>query len=184
MDCDTLCCIYIISQSTCCKVSIYKWNVICGVFCCIYIISHSTCCKVSIYNKWIVICGVLCCIYIISHSTCCMVSIYNKWIVICGILCCIYIISQFTCCKVSIYNKWIVICCFFPLCIYFAFYMIYCLFQIPYNTPHYRRLKSEQLKADLSSALYDEIQVDIRIYIDLPKKSDHNKHIMGDVCVT
>jgi hypothetical protein len=33
-------------------------------------------------------------------------------------------------------------------------------------------------------SLYDEIQVDIRIYIDLPKKSDHNKHIMGDVCVT
>jgi hypothetical protein len=32
--------------------------------------------------------------------------------------------------------------------------------------------------------LYDEIQVDIRIYIDLPKKSDHNKHIMGNVCVT
>jgi hypothetical protein len=59
--------------------------VICGAVCCIYIISQFTCCKVSIYNKWIVICGVFCCIYIIPQSTCCKVTLYNKWIVICGL---------------------------------------------------------------------------------------------------
>jgi hypothetical protein len=79
-------------------------DIICGILCCIYIISQFTCCKVSIYNKWIVICGVFCCIYIIPQSTCCKVSIYNKWIVICGVFCCIYIIPQSTCCKVSIYQ--------------------------------------------------------------------------------
>jgi hypothetical protein len=52
--------------------SIYnKWIVICGILCCIYIISQSICCKMSIYNKWNVICGVFCCICIISQSTCC-----------------------------------------------------------------------------------------------------------------
>jgi uncharacterized membrane protein len=51
-----------------------NWIVICGVFCCIYIIPQSTCCKVTIYNKWIVICGILCCIYNISQFTCCKVT--------------------------------------------------------------------------------------------------------------
>jgi hypothetical protein len=45
-------------------------TIICGAVCCIYIISQFTCCKVSIYNKWIVICGAVCCIYIISQFTC------------------------------------------------------------------------------------------------------------------
>jgi hypothetical protein len=65
-------------------------------------------------------------------------------------------------------------------------YMIYWLFQIPYNTPHYRRLKSEQLKADLSSALYDEIQVDIRIYIYRPTKESWSQGLWYNVytCTT
>jgi hypothetical protein len=105
--------------------------VICGILCCIYIISHSTCCKVSIYNQWIVICGqhVDCVIMYIQQNTpqitihllyidtiqqvdCDIMYIPQNTpqITIHGILCCIYIISQFTCCMVSIYNKWIVIC--------------------------------------------------------------------------
>ena len=144
-----LCCIYIISQFTCCMVSQVECDLWCIHLiydCDILLYIHTIhLCKVSIYNKWIVF-VVYSVVYTLYHNSPVVliisVSIYNKWIVICGVFCCIYIISQFTCCKVSIYNKWIVICGVF-CCIYHIFvvycckvWIVICMLYIHYITFH------------------------------------------------
>nr|XP_022321445.1 uncharacterized protein LOC111123426 [Crassostrea virginica] len=52
-------------------------------------------------------------------------------------------------------------------------------YKLPKDTAYWREQKSRELRRDLHSGAYTEIDMEKFIYIDLPKMDDHSKHIMG-----